>query len=151
VKLTDSGRTVYGGGGITPDVSVPPVKENHFEDTLVQHYAFFNFAKRYVVNHHPTKSFEVDDATMVDFRKSLDEANIPYTEAELLDNNDWLRSNIKTEIFIDAFGQDEGLKVRAESDPMVIKGLELLPQAKALADNAKKIVAEHNAAPAFNR
>jgi carboxyl-terminal processing protease len=151
VKLTDSGRTVYGGGGITPDVSVPPVKSNHFEDTLLQHYAFFNFAKRYVVNHHPTKSFEVDDATMVDFRKSLDEANIPYTEAEILDNNDWLRSGIKTEIFIDAFGQDEGLKVRAESDPMVVKGLELLPQAKALADNAKKIVAEHNAAPAFNR
>jgi len=151
VKLTDSGRTVYGGGGITPDVTVPPVKSNHFEDTLLQHYAFFNFAKRYVVNHHPTKSFEVDDATMVDFRKSLDEANVPYTESEILDNNDWLRSNIKTEIFIDAFGQDEGLKVRAESDPMVVKGLELLPQAKALADNAKKIVAEHNAAPAFNR
>jgi carboxyl-terminal processing protease len=151
VKLTDSGRTVYGGGGITPDVTVPPVKSNHFEDTLLQHYAFFNFAKRYVVSHHPTKSFEVDDATMVDFRKSLDEANVPYTESEILDNNDWLRSNIKTEIFIDAFGQDEGLKVRAESDPMVVKGLELLPQAKALADNAKKIVAEHNAAPAFNR
>src|SRR5438270_6504009 len=32
VKLTDSGRTVYGGGGITPDVSIPPVKSNHFED-----------------------------------------------------------------------------------------------------------------------
>jgi len=26
-----------------------------------------------------------------------------------------------------------------------------LPQAKALAEGAKKIVAEHNAAPAFNR
>ena len=47
--------------------------------------------------------------------------------------------------------QDEGLKVRAESDPEVLKGLDLLPQAKALADNAKRIVAEHNAAGAFNR
>ena len=28
VKLTDSGRTVYGGGGITPDVSVPTPKSN---------------------------------------------------------------------------------------------------------------------------
>ena len=26
VKLTDSGRTVYGGGGITPDVNIPPIK-----------------------------------------------------------------------------------------------------------------------------
>jgi carboxyl-terminal processing protease len=151
VKLTDSGRTVYGGGGITPDVTIPPVKSNHFQDTLLQHYAFFNFAKRYVVDHHPTKNFEVDDTVMQDFRKSLDEANIPYTQADLMDNADWLKSNIKAEIFIDAFGQDEGMKVRAEADPEVVKGLELLPQAKALADNARKIVAEHNAAPAFNR
>ena len=151
VKLTDSGRTVYGGGGITPDVNVPPVKTNHFQDTLLQHYAFFNFAKRYIVNHHPTKTFEVDDQVVQDFRKSLDEANIPYTQAELLDNADWIKSNIKSEIFVDAFGQDEGLKVRAESDPEVVKGLELLPQAKALAENAKRIVAEHNQAPAFNR
>jgi carboxyl-terminal processing protease len=151
VKLTDSGRTVYGGGGITPDVNVPPVKTNHFQDTLLQHYAFFNFAKRYIVNHHPSKTFEVDDQLMQDFRKSLDEANIPYTQAELMDNADWIKSNIKSEIFVDAFGQDEGMKVRAESDPEVVKGLELLPQAKALAENAKRIVAEHNQAPAFNR
>ncbi len=127
------------------------MKGNHFQDTLLQHYAFFNFAKRYVVGHHPTKGFEVDDATLQEFRKSLDEASIAYTQADLLDNNDWIRSNIKSEIFVDAFGQDEGMKVRAESDPAVVKGLDLLPQAKALADNAKKIVAEHNAAPAFNR
>jgi carboxyl-terminal processing protease len=151
VKLTDSGRTVYGGGGITPDVPVAPVKSNHFQDTLLQHYAFFNYAKRYVVSHRPTKNFEVDEAVMQDFRKALDEANIPYTQAELVDNADWVKSNIKAEIFVDAFGQDEGVKVRAEADPLVVKGLELMPQAKALAENAKKIVAEHNAAPAFNR
>ena len=151
VKLTDSGRTVYGGGGITPDVPVAAVKSNHFQDTLLQHYAFFNYAKRYVVGHRPSKNFEVDDAVLLDFRKSLDEANIPYTQAELVDNADWVKSNIKAEIFVDAFGQDEGVKVRAEADPLVVKGLELMPQAKALAENAKKIVAEHNAAPAFNR
>jgi len=151
VKLTDSGRTVYGGGGITPDVVIPPVKGNHFEDTLLQHYAFFNYAKRYVVSHHPTKSFEVDDAVLQDFRKSLDEASVPYTQADLVDNNDWIKSNIKAEIFVDALGQDEGLKARAESDPEVIRAIELLPQAKALADNAKRIVAEHNASSAFGR
>src|SRR5689334_2712875 len=72
VKLTDSGRTVYGGGGITPDVKIDPVKSNHFQDTLLQHYAFFNFAKHYIVTHHVTKSFQVDDAVMQEFRKSLD-------------------------------------------------------------------------------
>ena len=79
---------------------------------------------------------------MQDFRKFMDEEKIPFTEAELLENNDWVRSNIKSEIFVDAFGQEEGLKVRAETDPQVIKALELLPQAKALAENARRVVAE---------
>jgi carboxyl-terminal processing protease len=151
VKLTDSGRTVYGGGGITPDYNIPPVKSNRLQDTLLQHYAFFNFAKRYVVNHHPTEKFEVDDVTMQDFRKFLDEEKIPYSEADLLENNDWVRSNIKSEIFIDAFGQNEGLKVKEEADPLVLKALDLLPEAKQLADNARRIVAERTSAHALTR
>src|SRR5882724_11337346 len=144
VKLTDSGRTVYGGGGIAPDVKVDPIKSNHFQDALLQHYAFFNFAKHYVNGRHVTKNFEVDESVMQEFRKSLDADKTPYTEADLVQNNDWIRSNIKSELFVDAFGQEEGLKVKAESDPEVVKGLELLPQARQLAENAKKIVAERN-------
>jgi carboxyl-terminal processing protease len=151
VKLTDSGRTVYGGGGITPDIKIDPIKSNHFQDTLLQHYAFFNFAKHYVVSNHPTKSFEVDDATLQEFRKFLDDEKIPYTEAELAQNNDWVRSSIKSEIFVDAFGQEEGLKVRAESDPDVVKALDLMPQAKQLADNAKRVVAERTTTQPIGR
>src|SRR5690349_22147201 len=121
VKLTDSGRTVYGGGGITPDVSVPTPKSNHFQEQLLQHYAFFNFAKHYTVTHQVSKSFEVDDNVMQEFRKFLDQEKVPYTETDLAQNNEWVRSNLKSEVFIDAFGQDEGLKVRAESDPEVVK------------------------------
>jgi carboxyl-terminal processing protease len=79
-----------------------------------------------------------------DFRKSLEADQIPYTEADLVQNNEWVRSNIKSEIFVDAFGQEEGLKVKAETDPEVLKGLDMLPQARQLADNAKKVVAERN-------
>ncbi|PYX05211.1 MAG: S41 family peptidase [Acidobacteria bacterium] len=152
VKLTDSGRTVYGGGGITPDVKIPSLKSNRFEDSLLQHYVFFNFAKRYIVNHRPDpKKFEVDDVVMQDFRKFLDEEKIPYTEADLVQNNDFIRSSIKSEIFVDAFGQEEGLKVRAETDPEVVKALELLPQAKQLAENARRTVAERSNTHAFSR
>src|SRR5262252_3755537 len=151
VKLTDSGRTVYGGGGITPDVKLAPFKSNKFQDTLLQHYAFFNFAKRYVIAHKVTPSFEVDDAVMQEFRKFLEEEKVPFTEGELVENHDWVRSNIKSELFVDAYGQEEGLKVRAESDPDVMKALELLPQARALADNAKKVIAERNGASPVTR
>src|SRR5579863_2446640 len=124
VKLTDSGRTVYGGGGITPDVKIPTPKTNRFQDTLLIHYAFFNFAKHYTITHHPSKNFEVDDAVLQDFRKFLDDQKVPYTEAELGQVNEWVKSNIKTEILIDAFGQEEGMKARAETDPQVVKALE---------------------------
>ncbi len=144
MKLTDSGRTVYGGGGITPDVKVDPIKSNHFQDTLLQHYAFFNFAKHYILSHHVTKNLEVDETVMQEFRKSLDADKVAYTEADLMQNDEWIRSNIKSEIFVDAFGQEEGLKVKAETDPEVLKGLDLLPQARALAENAKKVIADRN-------
>ena len=91
VKMTDSGRTVYGGGGITPDVKIPNQKTNRFEDTLLEKYAFFNFAKHYVINHQVNKKFEVDDAVMQEFRKFLDEQKITFTEADLAENNDWIR------------------------------------------------------------
>src|SRR6202521_4893773 len=151
VKLTDGGRTVYGGGGITPDVKLAPYKPNKFQDSLLQHYALFNFAKHYAIIHKVTQNFEVDDAVMLDFRKFLDSEKIAYTEAEIIESNDWLRSNIKSELFVDTFGQEEGLKVRAETDPDVIKALDLMPQARALADNARKVVAERNSAPAVTR
>ena len=151
IKLTDSGRTVYGGGGITPDVKLPPFKSNKFQDSLLQHYAFFNFAKRYVVGHKVTKDCEVDDVILQDFRKFLDEQKIPFTEGELIENHDWLKSSIKSELFIDAYGQEEGLKVRAETDPEVMKALELLPQARALAESARKTIAERNSAMPVSR
>ena len=34
VKMTDSGRTVYGGGGITPDEKIESPKSNNFQDAL---------------------------------------------------------------------------------------------------------------------
>ena len=79
-----------------------------------------------------------------EFRKFLDEEKIPFTEQDLVDNNDWIRYSIKSEIFVDQFGQDEGLKIRAENDPQIIKALELLPKARALADHAKEVIAQHN-------
>ena len=35
VKMTDSGRTVYGGGGITPDEKIEAPKSNDFQDELL--------------------------------------------------------------------------------------------------------------------
>jgi carboxyl-terminal processing protease len=151
VKLTDSGRAMYGGGGITPDVKVATFKPTRFEDSLLLKYAFFNFAQHYLTGRHVDKTFEVNEAVMQDFHKFLDAQKIPYTEAELSEGQDWIKATIKSEIFIAEFGQEEGLRVRAESDPQILSALNLLPKAKELADNAKKALAQHAAAQPSNR
>jgi hypothetical protein len=51
-------------------------------------------------------------------------------------------------LFVSEFGQQEGLKVQAETDPQILKALDLLPQAKELADNAKHIILERASARA---
>ncbi len=131
-----------GGGGITPDVKFPEVKNNHFQDELLSKYVFFNFAQKYGQQHKVSHDFQVDDPVLQQFRQFLTEDKVPFTEQELNENLDWIKMNIKSELFVGEFGQQEGLRVRAEADPQVTKALDLLPQAKALAENARRIIAQ---------
>jgi carboxyl-terminal processing protease len=141
VKLTDSGRTVYGGGGITPDVKVDTPKSNPFQDVLLQHLVFFDFAKSYLANRTITRDFKVDDAVLKDFEQFLTKQQIPYTDQEINGVRDWIDMSIKSELFTSQFGQEEGLKVRAEWDPMINKAITLMPQAMTLEDAAIKTLA----------
>src|SRR5690242_6972303 len=130
VRTTDSGRPVYGGDGITPDVKLPQQKHNRFQDQMLVHYVFFDFAKRYVAQQKPAANFVVDDQILQQFRNFVNEQKVPWTEADMQQNLNWVKMNIKSEIAIDAFGVEAGLRARAESDPDVVKAVELLPQAK---------------------
>ncbi len=140
-KTTDSGRTVYGGDGITPDVKYVTPKSDRFQTELQIHYVFFDFAKQYLNAHQVTRNFTVDDQVLQQFREFLNEKKVPWTEADLRQNLDWLKSNLKAELFTEVFGVDAGLRARAEADPEVSKALELLPQAKQLTENARRILA----------
>ncbi|HZL29078.1 MAG TPA: S41 family peptidase [Acidobacteriaceae bacterium] len=135
VKLTDSGRTVYGGGGITPDEKIDELKDNRFEDTMLLHYAFAHFSTHYLATHTVTKDFQVDDAVLQQFRDFLKSEKIDYTEPDLTANLDWVKASIKSELFTSQFGQSEGLRIRADWDPQIKKALTYMPEAQALEDH----------------
>jgi carboxyl-terminal processing protease len=137
VKLTDSGRTVYGGGGITPDEKIDNLKSNHFQDNLLSHYAFFNFSKHYLASHTVTKDFVVDDAVMQQFKAFLKDNSIEYTDSDVAAVDGWIKESIKSELFTSQFGQLEGLKVRAEWDPQIAKAVTFLPEAQTLEDHSR--------------
>jgi carboxyl-terminal processing protease len=155
VKLTDSGRQVFGEGGITPDDVVPMPKPDEFEQLLLRRGVFYPFQQgvgdftRYFLGTRPdiTKDFTVDDSVLNQFRKYLDQQHIKFTEPDIQDNLTWLKWKIKREVFTSVFGLNEGYKVELQNDPQLQKAVELIPQAKALYQNARKIVAERNAGP----
>ena len=142
VKFTDSGRTVYGGGGITPDEKIESPKNNAFQDELLYRSVFFHFAPHYLATHPVTRNFEVDDAVLKEFKAYLTSENIPWNEADLTGVLDWVKINIREQILTSQFGQLQGLRALAEWDPMIQKAMGYLSEAQALEDTAHKVLAE---------
>jgi carboxyl-terminal processing protease len=142
IKFTDSGRTVYGGGGITPDEKIESPKSNRFQDELLYHNAFFHFAAHYLANHTVDKNFQADDAVLTDFKAFLTSKEIPWTNEDVNGVTDWLKVSIKEKIMTYQFGQLQGLRTLADWDPMIQKALTFLPEAQALEDTAHKVLAE---------
>jgi carboxyl-terminal processing protease len=154
VKLTDTGRQVYGGGGITPDVTVAAPKLNDFEQLLMARGVFYplpqsvgDFDRFYLATKPDvTKDFEVDATVIDQLKKYLDQQHIKYSAADIQDNLPWLKWEIKREVFTSVFGLNEGYRVELQNDVQLDKAETLVPQAKALYQNARKIVAEREAA-----
>ena len=142
VKLTDSGRTVYGGGGITPDEKIDSPKANHFQDELQFKAVFFHFAPHYLANRTVDKNFEVDGAVLADFKQFLTSQNVPFSEADFNTNLDWVKVNIKEKILTSQLGQLQGLRTLADWDPQIQKALTFLPEAQALEETVHKVLAQ---------
>jgi len=142
VRLTDGGREVYGGGGITPDVEVPDPKLNPAQETLMQHNAFFDFAKYYLGIHKTIpRDFEVTDNVLDDFKQFLVKQKIPLSDVNMTANLDFVKNHIQVELVHVMFGLAESDKIKMATDPLVVKGLESMPQAKELMAKAKRYVA----------
>ncbi len=150
IKLTDSGRQVYGGGGISPDVIVATPKFNRFQETLLRQRIFLpyeigvgDFATHYLAEKPAvSRDFVADDAVINDLRRYLEKQHVAYTETDISENLDWIKRKIKRELFVSVFGLEEGFKVELENDVQVQKAIEQLPQARALYENARKVIAQ---------
>jgi carboxyl-terminal processing protease len=143
VKLTDSGRTVYGGGGITPDEKIESPEANQFQKELLFHNVFFRFAPVYVSEHATIdKNFQVDDAVIADFKKFLTNQGVEWNDTDINGVTDWLKTRIKQDIATIEFGQLQGLRELADWDPMIQKAIGYLPEAEALETNAHKVETE---------
>lgn len=144
VKMTDSGRTVYGGGGITPDEKYESPKLDRFQTELYRKYAFFNFTKYYFSVHDIKlpQGWSPDADTLNEFHQWLLNQGIEFTESEFTMNMDWMKRMLKKEIYLTAFNRDESRRVEIETDPEIERAIEALPKARALLESAQRIVVQ---------
>ena len=157
--FTTTGREVFGGGGITPDVKVESIQQSKFMDLLNSEYAFFNFAKRFTSSDERKlqsadatstapvnlqvidKNFKVDEEVIANFKEYLQKNKIGFTDKDVEENLPQIKAQIRQEVFSAIWGSEEGYKIASDQDPQVLKALELLPKAEALLKTRKEKLA----------
>jgi carboxyl-terminal processing protease len=166
-KLTDAGRKVYGGDGITPDFCVSPETPNKFMTYLLARQAFIGFSRFYAAPEGTGRTqiagagsrsdlasakvkvvkrdFVVDDAMLAEFKSYLEQRKLRHTPADLQANREPIARLIQEEVLRQAFGEAEARKRTMAWDPQVQKALELAPKAAQLLSDPQQFVAEREA------
>ncbi|MEZ5352726.1 MAG: S41 family peptidase [Bryobacteraceae bacterium] len=145
VGLTDTGRKVYGGGGIAPDEKWEEPKGNKLQAQLIRGYAFLNFTTQYLTTHQAnsiSKDWTATDNVIQEFKAKVRKDGIEFTEAEFEENLEWIRQQLRRELFVSVFDIEESRKISIQNDPMVQHAIESMPKAKELLDKARSMLVQ---------
>ncbi len=139
---TDTGRTVYGGGGITPDVIVKQPTLSRTTQLLEVRSAIFNYAVEYAAKHADlTKNVEITPAMIEEFVRHASAAEIAsetdIRETLLIpDDRNYIQRALKAEIIAAKYGFDASYPYRLQGDAQVEKALAVFPDSQKLATTA---------------
>ncbi len=151
VFRTAMGRTVYGGGGVMPDVMVrgeeiADVALDLFREIITQN-AFFSYAVQYRATHRSVpRDFAPDAATMEDFRRYLRAKGITFTDEAFDAERDYLRDYLRYTIISHVHGEGAARQAVMTADIPLTKAVTFLSEAETLADLFRLAERERNAA-----
>jgi carboxyl-terminal processing protease len=143
VKMTEGGRTVYGGGGITPDEKYETAKLDRLQVELFRN-GLFNFTRSYFGTHSASlpKGWMPDDQMQSELKSYLRGHGTVFTDAEFTKHHDWIRRYLAKEMYTTAFNVDESDAMFSRTDPEVEKAVDIMPKASALLESARKIIVQ---------
>ncbi len=160
VRYTDAGRKVYSGGGIEPDRRLDgPVEgfnPTKFGRLVYNRQLFSGFAERYVaegdnrITPRPDQKkvshgFEVDDATLADFKEYVRSLKVKVDEAAFATDADFMRAMIHYDIDLALFGVSEARRNLVARDPQAQLALQQFPEAERLSElRRSKVAARQN-------
>jgi len=161
---TDAGRIVYGGGGITPDITVMPdtltsteqiFREELAESELALRDATFRFSVQWVHDHPDLREdFEITPAIRDAFYNFIVQEKGVEVDRDLFDDAaGWIDWELGIRIAQSAFGEEASLKRTLRRQPQVTKAIALLRQTDtpqdlfALAASERAVVEGVDAGP----
>ncbi|HWN09329.1 MAG TPA: S41 family peptidase [Pyrinomonadaceae bacterium] len=151
---TAAGRVFYGGGGITPDIEVKPLTFTPTRNRIAE--AAFQFTRQLAAGLLPglesykvekvqygktarATDFPINDRVLEAFRNFIKtDVQSQLTLAQLDEDLDFVKLRLREEIITAAFSSDAGARVLLDSDPQVLRALEVLPDAKRLAESVRE-------------
>ena len=132
--LTKRGRTVFGGGGINPDISVAPKRSSRYVNNLDRRRLFFDFVVDYTTSGSlEAGSIQVDKQMMDSFREFVrlanekDEYDIGSNQLislrEMVDEMGWKEVSPLLRELERAFERERGGGFTEELEPEIRLGL----------------------------
>jgi carboxyl-terminal processing protease len=150
MKKTDSGRTVYGGDGITPDERFEYPALSPYESDLTNNLALFFFSVEYFGSHSTEldRHWKPDDALLDQLRAAAAKRGLVESDSDFTADKDWIREHLREEMFVTAFSKEEAERVGLENDPELAHALSAIPASRALLDKARQTMAKAGGAGA---
>ncbi|MGD1045787.1 MAG: S41 family peptidase [Bacteroidota bacterium] len=146
VFKTGEGRTVLGGGGITPDYIVKSERVTGLILTIYRKNLFYDFIKNYMEGQGYSlrgkydKNYEeyklkyfIPDEVMKEFRKFVETKEIKIDEKEYAKDIDFLKARLKAEIARMIYGTEGEIGILVGVDNQIQKALTLFPEAEHIA------------------
>jgi carboxyl-terminal processing protease len=150
---TAAGRVFYGGGGITPDIEIKPQTVTPIHARIAE--AAFHFTRELAAGQIPglesyrvektdyehvlrPTDFPITDKVVEAFRNFLHkDPTLNVQSAQVDADLDFVKLRIREEIITAAYSSDAGSRVLLDSDPQTLRAIEVLPDAKRLAEAAR--------------
>ena len=78
-----------------------------------------------------------DEPILDQFHDYLMKQNVQFSEADWTRDHDWVRKQLRQQMYVTAFSFEDSEKVGVEQDPEVAKAVEVMPQASDLLARSK--------------
>ena len=142
---TDGGRTVYGGGGIMPDIFIPvdTAYNSKLYTNLVRKGVLNRFTTDYGLKHrdeikaqyndfeHFNKDFVVGQDLIDGLKKAAEEAKVEWNNEQFAHSEKFLLLQMKALMARNVWETQEYYRVMSSTDPGIQKALEILNDKKA--------------------